>query len=124
MTPAARLMMAAELTDDAPELGEALETGTRDSGQVARPAVREHLGQPRKGDGLDAVDRDSVMGRRLNLHMGKAPGQKPHQVVVLGTTTANQQAARVGCMSLDRVLAGPGGELCEAGLHILSRQGR
>ena len=27
MTPAARLMMAAELTDDAPELGEALENG-------------------------------------------------------------------------------------------------
>ena len=44
MTPAARLMMAAELTDDAPELGEALETGARDSadfeGLVSRGLVR------------------------------------------------------------------------------------
>ena len=44
MTPAARLMMAAELTDDAPELGEALETGARDSadfeGLFSRGLVR------------------------------------------------------------------------------------
>ena len=87
-------------------------------------AVGEHLGQPRKSDGFDAVDGDPMIGRRFNLHARKASGKKAHQVVVLGATAANQHAARVGSIPMDGVLARPCGEFGEAGLNILGRQTR